>query len=60
MSADTPPDDVRLTGVNLVAVLEGGAAVIGPCHLPDTGMALHTLDTEAGMEALAVAFKVPR
>jgi hypothetical protein len=43
MSADAAPDDVGLSGVDLIAVLEGRSTVVGPGHLPDAGMALHTL-----------------
>jgi hypothetical protein len=51
MGADSPPDDVRLTGVNFLAVLEGRATVIRPGHLPDARVPLDALDTEPGMEA---------
>lgn len=58
MSADATPDDVRLVGVDFIAVLEGRAAVVGPGHLPDTGMPLHTLYAKARMKALLVFCKV--
>lgn len=54
MGSDAPPDDVRLAGVDFIAVLEGRAAVIGPGHLPDAGMTLHALYAKPGMEALLV------
>lgn len=50
MGADSTPDDVRLAGVNFLAVLEGRPTVIGPGHLPDAGVPLDALDAEAGME----------
>jgi len=52
MSADAAPDDVRLAGMNFVPVLKGRAAVVGPRHLPDTGMTLHALHAKSGMKAL--------
>ncbi len=54
MGADATPDDVRLSGFDLIAVLKGRAAVVGPSHLPDTGMALDALHAKSGMEALFV------
>lgn len=54
MGAYAPPDDVRLAGVNFVAVLEGRTTVVGPGHLPNTGMALHTLHAKPGVKALLV------
>lgn len=39
MGADTTPDDVGLTKLDLFAVLEGCTTVIGPGHLPDARMA---------------------
>jgi hypothetical protein len=58
MGADASPDDVRLAGVDFIAVLEGRAAVIGPAHLPDAGMPLHSLDPETRMEALLRGLQV--
>ena len=52
--ANPAPDDVRLAGVNLLAVLEGGAAIVGPRHLPHPRMALHPFDPETRMKALAL------
>jgi len=54
VGANATPDDVRLAGVDFIAVLEGRAAVVGPGHLPKTGMALHSLHAKPGMEALLV------
>lgn len=54
VSANATPDDVRLPGLDLVAVLEGGAAVVSPSHLPDAGMTLNALDAETRMKALFV------
>jgi len=56
--ANPAPDDVWLTRMNLLAVLEGGAAVVCPRHFPHAGMALDPLDAEAGMEALAATGEV--
>ncbi len=56
--ADSPPYDMRLTRPNLVAVLEGRAAVLRPRHLPHTGVALNPLDAQTRMEALAATGNV--
>jgi hypothetical protein len=52
VSADAPPDDVGLTGADLIAVFKGRSAVRRPTHLPDPRMPLHPLDAEARMKAL--------
>ncbi len=52
MGSDATPNDVRLSRMDFIAVLEGCAAVVGPGHLPDTGMALHALHAKSGMKAL--------
>ena len=54
VSADPPPDDVRLPGLDFTAVLKGRAAVIGPGHLPYPWMPLDPLHAKPGMEALFV------
>ncbi len=54
MGSNAPPDDVWLAGLDFIAVLEGGAAVVGPTHLPDAGVALNALDAKTWMEALFV------
>lgn len=58
MGADSAPDDVRLAGVNLIAVLEGGAAVRRPSHLPNAGVPLDALDPKARVKALAALGKI--
>lgn len=58
MGTDAPPDDVRLVGVDFIAVLEGRAAVIGPGHLPDSRMPLHALYAKARMKALLALSKI--
>lgn len=50
MGADATPDDVRRATLDLVSVLEGGAAVRRPSHLPDTWVSLDPLDTQARVE----------
>jgi hypothetical protein len=52
VGADAPPDDVRLTDMDLIAVFKGRSAVRRPTHLPDPRMSLHPLDAEARMKAL--------
>ncbi len=49
---------MRLTGVDFLTVLKGRAAVVGPSHLPDARVPLHSLDPEAGMETLTALGKV--
>jgi hypothetical protein len=58
MGADASPDDVRLAGVDFIAVLKGRPTVIGPSHLPNAGMALNTLHAEAGMKALSAVGEI--
>lgn len=58
VSPDPAPDDVRMTRMNLVSILEGGTAVVSPRHLPHAGMALDPLDAKARMEALAATREV--
>jgi hypothetical protein len=53
VGADASPDDVRLARSNLYAVFEGRTAVRCPGHLPHATMALHPLDAQTRMEALA-------
>lgn len=55
--ADAPPDDVRLAGEQLGAVLPGSSAVGCPGHLEHAGPALHALHPQAGTE-LATGFQV--
>lgn len=55
MGSDSTPDDVRLVGVDFLAVLEGRTTVIGPGHLPDARVPLDALDAKAWMEASIAA-----
>jgi hypothetical protein len=50
MSADAAPNDVRLAGLNLVAVLEGRTPIRRTRHLPHAGIALDALDSQAWIE----------
>lgn len=49
---------MRLAKPHLCAVLEGRATVGRPSHLPHVGVALHSLDAQPRMEALAAAGEV--
>src|SRR5438270_3056354 len=55
VGSDATPHDVRLARHDLGAVLKGGSAVGCPGHLPDAGMSLDALDTEAGAKGLALS-----
>jgi hypothetical protein len=44
--------------MHLIAVFKGRAAIRRPTHLPDAGVTLHPLDTEARMKALLGLFHV--
>jgi hypothetical protein len=52
VGADPPPDDVRLSGVDLIAIFKGRPAIRRPTHLPDARVTLHALDSEARVKAL--------
>ncbi|HET8813636.1 MAG TPA: hypothetical protein VFM51_01605 [Solirubrobacterales bacterium] len=54
MGSDTPPDNVRLAGLDFLAVLEGRAAIIGPSHLPDSRMPLDPFHAKPGMKTLLI------
>jgi hypothetical protein len=41
---------VRLARLDLVSVLEGGAAVRRPCHLPNAWVSSDSLDAQAWLE----------
>lgn len=46
VAADAEPFDVRLAGLDLGAVAEGGAAVARVRHLPDVPGPVHALDAQ--------------
>jgi hypothetical protein len=41
---------VRVTGTDLISVVEGRSSVLSPGHLPDAGVPLHPLDSQPRME----------
>jgi hypothetical protein len=55
VATDPRPDDVALAGQLLAAVSENRTAIIPfPGQFPQTGMALHRFDTQAGSDALTL------
>jgi hypothetical protein len=58
VGSDSPPDDVRLAYMDLIAILKGRTAIRCPTHLPDAGVTLHALDSEARVEALLGLFQI--
>ena len=51
VATDTTPDDMTLSGKDLVSVFERSPTVAVPRHFPDAGLRLHRLDTQCGSEA---------
>jgi hypothetical protein len=58
MGADAAPNDVRLTWLKLVSVLECRSTIRRPSHLPYAGVPLPPLDAQSRMEAVTTARKV--
>ena len=54
MPSDTAPDNVCPSRDNWIAILEGGAAIIGPGHFENTGGTLNALDSESLPKAALV------
>lgn len=57
MRPDAPPDDVRLAGLDRIAVTEGRTTVRCECDLPDAFRPLHALRTERGWERRRICSK---
>ena len=50
---DPSPDHMRFPGSNLGSVLERGATVRRPAHLPDSSATLHAFDAQSRIELLS-------